>query len=353
MADYAKEYPRRVVLVNPSDGTDYAASGGGGGGGDASAANQVLQIAQETAINTVLGTVTASPTANTIAARLKDLLTGIVLAAGSNVIGAVTQSGNWVLSAGSALIGKVGIDQTTDGTTNAVSLTKGTVASTTMQNAVSATGNGTSLDVQGKAVAVLQITGTFSATINFEASVDDTNWFNINATQLGADALITSATGTGLFRISCAGIKSIRARVTWTSGTSVTVVGYSTIVDSHAKVVTIASGSGLNVDPTISVSTAYEASRQAVATSGRLLSIEGYNSKTSTQFIQVHDVNSTPADTAVPKAIFSVPASSNFVYTPNDTVGDLYSTGIYVCNSSTGPTKTIGSADCWFRVRYR
>jgi hypothetical protein len=33
---------------------------------------------------------------------------------------AVTQSGSWVLSAGAALIGKVGIDQTTDGATNKV-----------------------------------------------------------------------------------------------------------------------------------------------------------------------------------------------------------------------------------------
>jgi hypothetical protein len=36
---------------------------------------------------------------------------------------AVTQSGSWVLSAGSAIIGKVGIDQTTPGTTNAVHAT--------------------------------------------------------------------------------------------------------------------------------------------------------------------------------------------------------------------------------------
>jgi hypothetical protein len=35
---------------------------------------------------------------------------------------AVTQSGSWVLSAGSAIIGKVGIDQTTPGTTNKVSI---------------------------------------------------------------------------------------------------------------------------------------------------------------------------------------------------------------------------------------
>lgn len=78
---------------------------GAAGSTDATAANQVLQIAQETAINTALGTVTASPTANTVLDRLKALLTGIVLAAGS------------------AIIGKVGIDQTTNGTTNAVALT--------------------------------------------------------------------------------------------------------------------------------------------------------------------------------------------------------------------------------------
>jgi hypothetical protein len=49
-----------------------------------------------------IGEVQASPTANTVLDRLKALLTGIVL------------------SAGSALIGKVGIDQTTPGTTNLV-----------------------------------------------------------------------------------------------------------------------------------------------------------------------------------------------------------------------------------------
>jgi hypothetical protein len=38
----------------------------------------------------------------------------------STVTTAVTQSGSWVLSAGSAIIGKVGIDQTTDLTTNKV-----------------------------------------------------------------------------------------------------------------------------------------------------------------------------------------------------------------------------------------
>jgi hypothetical protein len=50
----------------------------------------------------VIGKVTASPTANTVLGRLKDILSLVVLAAGSNIIG------------------KVGIDQTTPGTTNGV-----------------------------------------------------------------------------------------------------------------------------------------------------------------------------------------------------------------------------------------
>lgn len=99
-------------------------------------------------------------------------------------------------------------------------------------------------------------------------------------------------------------------------------------------------------------STAYEASRVVKTTSGVLREIIGYNSKTSAQFIQVHNASSLPADTAVPDLIFTVAASSNFFIDFSDT-GYYCSTGIVVCNSSTGPTKTIGAADCWFDVLYK
>ena len=39
--------------------------------------------------NEVIGKVTVSPASNTLLARLKDLLTGIALAAGTNIIGKV------------------------------------------------------------------------------------------------------------------------------------------------------------------------------------------------------------------------------------------------------------------------
>jgi hypothetical protein len=97
-------------------------------------------------------------------------------------------------------------------------------------------------------------------------------------------------------------------------------------------------------------SVAYEASAIVKAAPGTIFSVIGYNSGPK-QFLQLHDSATLPADTAVPKIIFTVPASSNFFYDFGE-IGRFCGTGIVLCNSSTGPTKTLGSADCWFSVQY-
>jgi hypothetical protein len=96
--------------------------------------------------------------------------------------------------------------------------------------------------------------------------------------------------------------------------------------------------------------TALAASLVVKTVRGTLYGLTGYNNKSSSQFIQIHDAASLPSDTAVPKITFTVPATTSFSLDFN--VGREYQTGIVICNSSTAATKTIGSADCWFDVQY-
>ena len=103
---------------------------------------------------------------------------------------------------------------------------------------------------------------------------------------------------------------------------------------------------------TTATTTAYANSLVVKASAGVLYSISGYNSKASGQFIQIHDANAVPADTAVPKIIFWVAAQQNFSFDLS-VYGRGFANGIIICNSSTGPTKTLGSTDCWFDVLYK
>lgn len=100
-----------------------------------------------------------------------------------------------------------------------------------------------------------------------------------------------------------------------------------------------------------STSAAYETSRIVKPKPGTLYGVTGYNSRTSAQFIQIHDAKILPAETAVPVVTFTVAASSNFSIDFGQN-GRYFSTGITLCNSSTGPTKTIGTTDCWFDAQY-
>lgn len=97
---------------------------------------------------------------------------------------------------------------------------------------------------------------------------------------------------------------------------------------------------------TLVSSSAYESGRVIKASPGTLISISGFNNGPS-QFIQLHNSATNPANGAVPVKIVAVPAQSNFSIDVPLT-GIPFSTGVAVCNSSTGPTKTLASADCFF-----
>jgi hypothetical protein len=103
--------------------------------------------------------------------------------------------------------------------------------------------------------------------------------------------------------------------------------------------------------PNNSTSLALEASHIVVAGEARLCGVSGYSNKAGTQFIQVHDSPTLPADGAAPAIILVVAATGNFSIDLGS-YGRWFYRGIVLCNSSTAATKTIGSADCWFDVQF-
>lgn len=198
--------------------------------------------------------------------------------------------------------------------------------------------------ISGASIAAIQVTGTWTTTGGLipQITLDGTNWVAIlelinGTTQARVAAIPSAAVGlwfafipaTAQFRVSANGAVTGTAVCTVRSsiGELNTVNAISTaVVTSLANSVALATNLVIK------------------ASAGRLYNVQGYNSRTSSQFIQVHNAASLPADTAVPVATFIVPATSNFSL-DFGALGIPLSTGIVLCNSSTAATKTIGSAD--------
>ena len=228
---------------------------------------------------------------------------------------AVTQSGTWNvgLSAGTNAIGKLAANDGVD------------IGDVTINN------------------ASIAVTGTF--------------W---QATQPVSLASVPShnVTNAGTFAVQAA------QSGTWNIGTVTAVTAITNALPAGTNAIgKLAANSGVIIGTveltsattntnSNSTTTAYASSLVVKASAGVLYMLSGYNSKTSGQFIQLHDTASVPADSAVPKVIFYVPPQSNFSY-DFSAYGRSFTAGIVICNSSTGPTKTIGSADCWFDVQYK
>ena len=105
--------------------------------------------------------------------------------------------------------------------------------------------------------------------------------------------------------------------------------------------------------PLNSHSIAYESFRVIKSGPGTLFGFSVYNSKISAQFVQLFDMEgvSQLATGAVPVFVMSVATVADREVSwviP----GRFFARGIVIANSSTGPTYTAGSADCWFDAQY-
>lgn len=104
--------------------------------------------------------------------------------------------------------------------------------------------------------------------------------------------------------------------------------------------------------PVNNPSAVYEASRVVKASAGILFGITIHNSNVAAQFIQLHDSAALPANGAAPVTLITIPAASS-INLDFGAHGKAFALGIVVCNSTTGPTKTLGAADCFFDARFK
>lgn len=113
--------------------------------------------------------------------------------------------------------------------------------SATLQNAQTGNANGTSLNVLGMASVVFTMTvSSFTGTVNFEGSEDNSNWSPLLVVPAGGTSTVTTATAAGQWTASCAGLQSVRARTSGVSAGNTTVTGHAVPVSGF----NVASGGG-------------------------------------------------------------------------------------------------------------
>lgn len=122
----------------------------------------------------------------------------------------------------------------------------------------------------GTATVMVQLTGTFTATVVFEVNVDQgasPTWVAVNAQNVNTGAQVSSSTGTGIFRVDVSGSREFRIRCSaYTSGTIVATMNGS--VASAAPGLASGSGGGSVVDTELP---AAAAGADNVATAGVIL----------------------------------------------------------------------------------
>jgi hypothetical protein len=200
----------------------------------------------------------------------------VVLGAGDGttalVDGTTTNPLNSKLVASTNIIGKAGIDQTTPGVTNGVSQKAATTTSGTLQSAVSATGNGTIFSTDGMSSVIFTVSGTFVATVTFEGTEDGTNYTSLSSVQLGTTSISSTASVIGVYQAECSGLQNVRARVTWTSGTSITVTAHASPVAFAGKTVNANITDSTNISNVLK-SDGTAAGQNALMTAGTYLSV--------------------------------------------------------------------------------
>lgn len=89
---------------------------------------------------------------------------------------------------------------------------------------------------------IFQLSGTFSATVTFEASTDETNWIEVPAANVASGSKASTTDTTGIYLVNCVGTFKVRARVSAFTSGPVVAIGVAT--EGVGSLVTSSGGGG-------------------------------------------------------------------------------------------------------------
>jgi hypothetical protein len=221
------------------------------------------------------------------------------------------------IAAGSALIGKVTVDSMPANVTTSGVLTAPTLGSVTITLP------------NGCGSVAAQVVGTYTGQLEFEGSVDGTNFVSVQASN-GA-ATVNATAGVGVFLLPGAGFAKIRVRASVLSAGAVTITLIATI-GTTASVQTGATPQGTNVigktghdvtgiaDNRKAVTTAGTAERLvAASTLAKYIFVTAFSTNTGRVMIGGSTVDETPASSR------GIPlAASQTIGFPIDDVNDIF-----------------------------
>jgi hypothetical protein len=171
-----------------------------------------------------------------------------------------------------------------------------------------------------RSVAV-QITGTFSGTVSYQVSNDNTNWIALvgRTTNDASGSLVSSVTAPGIFITNLSGFQYFRARFTaYTSGTasanaylSRESVPIAVVPTSPTNtVIGSATSSGVTLYTVNSAATTNAATIKSTA--ANLYGISAMNTSATTKYVRFYSKATTPTvGTDIPIMVVAVPATSS------------------------------------------
>jgi len=167
------------------------------------------------------------------------------------------------------------------------------------------------------------ITGTFSATVSFQVSNDNTTWYSLGCYNLSlATVLATNTTASGAFTGSLNGFRYFRLYMgAYTSGT-VNVTGNLTReIPSYAlsPATTVTANSTIRAETTSSATVLYTVNSAAStnganvkASAANVYGLSVHNASASTKYVRLFNLATAPTvGTSVPIMVVAVPATSS------------------------------------------